>query len=337
MNSNVFSSFSMNSFFNDTDYENDFNSDNFLNNLSSFDDLPSEDNNNSLNSFINSKFDDKNDNILKNTISENYHQNDYDSSINHNYNTIDDIFSQNANDDRENQLNFDFQLDNEINLIEEKNLCKDKIKLNKGEFLNKKRENPNNLITFLSKKTNTLKGRPKKEGKNNNEVIYTHKKESKDNICQKIKGYLLELYRTEFNKIIEKYGFGKLYKIDASIHTKKFKGQDNLNLLDTSMLTIFNNITKKYNVNPNHNIEIIEKLVKKNNNEINNYLNMTFGQFFELATNQNKDESLLEKNIFEIIKEKYRDEDSDYKNTLLLFCNLNTYKDFWNTRASRLN
>ena len=220
-------------------------------------------------------------------------------------------------------------------LNEETKVSTDKIKLNKNEFLNKKRENlVSNL--FLSKKTNKIKGRPKKEEKNNKELIYTHKKDSRDNICQKIKGYLLELYRTEFNKIIKKYGFEKLYKIDATIYTKKFKGQDNLDLLDTPMLTIFKNITKKYNVDPNHNIEIIEKLANKNNYEINNYLEMTFGQFFELATNQNKNESLLEKNIFDIINEKFKNDDSDYKETLINFCDVNTYKDFWKNRASRL-
>ena len=212
-------------------------------------------------------------------------------------------------------------------LNEEIKASTDKIKLNNNELLNKKR-------VFFSKKINKIKGRPKKGEKNNNELIYTHQKDSRDNICQKIKGYLIELSRIEFNKKIKKIGIGKLYKIDANKYTKKIKAKDNLDLLDTPMLTIFKNITKKHNVDPNNNIEIIEKLANLNNNEINNYLEMTFGKFFELATNKNKNESFLEKNIFDVINEKCKNDDPHYKQTVIKFCDVNTYKDFWNNRAS---
>ena len=143
------------------------------------------------------------------------------------------------------------------------------------------------------KKDKTKRGRKTKTGNNKEE----HTKDSDDNKMCKIKTFFGNNFQDFINLILKNTKLNKL----STIINNNLKKDYNLELWDKSLKDIYleTKISSKYRyADPNNNINIIKKIYEEENEEIIKFLDLTYGEIFEIFIRDiNSMNSALQKKI----------------------------------------
>ena len=186
-----------------------------------------------------------------------------------------------------NTLHFWINLENikKNKLKEKKEINDNTIKDISKSFLgNKTKREESKIIKNIEIKVNKNRNRNdiKKRGRKKKfEIKGSHTKNAEDNKMIKIKTFLINNFHNFLNKILRYVKFDKL----TSTMNVNLGKDYNLKLWDKPLKDIYleTNISGKYSsTTPENNIKLIEKIYDEKNAEIIKFLDLSYGEVFEI-------------------------------------------------------
>ena len=228
-----------------------------------------------------------------------------------------------------------------------KNFPKETLEKIREEFISKK--DKESIYLFGLKKQRKKREKSdfkshKKRGRKNNgdDIERKHDKNQSDNIIKKCKGIffsnLIEYINEYINtyKINDKENF-ELLKLNYEKYINNLKKENEIKLLNTQLKDVASfEISDKYNKNKDFNKIQVNRILEqeKNNQIINNLLNMTFGEWIDIFTFKNKMDNNIEFfGIHNILRKISETSNNDYFSRFIFY--LFNYKRWFINKKGR--
>jgi len=228
-----------------------------------------------------------------------------------------------------------------------KNFPKETLEKIREEFISKKDKESIYLFELKKQRKKREKSNFKfnlKRGRKNNgdDIERKHDKNQSDNIIKKCKGIffsnLIEYINEYINtyKINDKENF-ELLKLNYEKYINNLKKENEIKLLNTQLKDVASfEISDKYNKNKDFNKIQVNRILEqeKNNQIINNLLNMTFGEWIDIFTFKNKMDNNIEFfGIHNILRKISETSNNDYFSRFIFY--LFNYKRWFINKKGR--
>jgi len=188
-----------------------------------------------------------------------------------------------------------------------KNFPKETLEKIREEFISKKDKESIYLFELKKQRKKREKSNFKfnlKRGRKNNgdDIERKHDKNKSDNIIKKCKGIFFSNIIEYINEYINTYKINdkenfELLKLNYEKYINNLKKENEIKLLNTQLKDVASfEISDKYNKNKDFNKIQVNRILEqeKNNQIINNLLNMTFGEWIDIFTFKNKMDNNIE-------------------------------------------
>ena len=228
-----------------------------------------------------------------------------------------------------------------------KNFPKETLEKIREEFISKKDKESIYLFELKKQRKKREKSNFKfnlKRGRKNNgdDIERKHDKNKSDNIIKKCKGIFFSNIIEYINEYINTYKINdkenfELLKLNYEKYINNLKKENEIKLLNTQLKDVASfEISDKYNKNKDFNKIQVNRILEqeKNNQIINNLLNMTFGEWIDIFTFKNKMDNNIEFfGIHNILRKISETSNNDYFSRFIFY--LFNYKRWFINKKGR--